>query len=81
MQLISSIQVGKNGITENLMETIKSHFKNHQNVKVSVLKNATRDRKGIKQMAEQILNELGNNYTYRILGFTIIIKKWRKAMR
>lgn len=81
MQLISSIQIGKNGVTENLIETLKSHFKNHQNVKVSVLKNATRDRKKIKQMAEQILDELGDNYSYRILGFTIIIKKWRKSMR
>ncbi|MFA5020065.1 MAG: YhbY family RNA-binding protein [Candidatus Pacearchaeota archaeon] len=81
MQLISSIQVGKNGVSANLIETLKTHFKNHQNVKVVFLKNSVRDRKKIKKEAEKIVEELGKNYTYRILGFTIFIKKWRKNMR
>ncbi len=81
MQLISSIQIGKKGISENLIETLKSHFKNHQNVKVVFLKNSVRDRKKIKKHAEEIIEELGKNYTYRVLGFTIFIKKWRKPKR
>ncbi len=81
MNLISTIQIGKSGISENLIETIKSHFKNHQNVKVVCLKNSKRDKNNIKAMAEEIISHLGNNYTYRIIGFTIIIKKWRKPKR
>ncbi|HRZ85162.1 MAG TPA: YhbY family RNA-binding protein [Candidatus Paceibacterota bacterium] len=78
MQLISTLQIGKSGLTDTFIETLKSHFKNHQNVKISVLKSATRDKKEIKKMAEKIIESLGKNYTYRIIGFTIIIKKWRK---
>lgn len=81
MQLISTVQIGKNGISENTIETIKSHFKNHQNVKVVLLKNSKRDRNKIKKTADNILNQLGKNYTYRIVGFTIFIKKWRKPQR
>ena len=81
MQLVSSVQVGKNGVSDNLVGTLKNYFKNHQNVKVVFLKSATRDRQMIKKNAEEILASLGNNYTYRIIGFTVIIKKWRKAQR
>jgi RNA-binding protein YhbY len=81
MQLVSSVQVGKKGISDNLVVTLKSHFKNHQNVKVVFLKNSIRDKKKLKKQAEEIVDELGKNYTYRVLGFTVFIKKWRKAKR
>ena len=35
----------------------------------------------LKKEAEKIVSKLGNNYTYRIIGFTVFIKKWRKPMR
>ena len=81
MEPISSIQVGKNGLSENLIETLKTHFKNHQNVKVVFLKNSGRDKKVIKKHAEDIIKGLGKNYTYKVLGFTVFIKKWRKEKR
>jgi len=81
MRMITSIQMGKNGVSGNLIETLKSHFKNHINVKVAFLKNFSRDKNKIKKTAEEIVNELGKNYTYRVLGFTVFIKKWRKPMR
>jgi RNA-binding protein YhbY len=81
MELISSVHVGKNGVSETLVETIKAHFKKHRNVKVVFLKNFSRDRKVIKRESEKLLDALGKNYTYRILGFTLFIKKWRKPVR
>ena len=81
MQLISTVQIGKNGINENTIEIIKSHFKNHQNVKVVLLKSSGRDKNKAKKIADEILEELGKNYTYRVVGFTIFIKKWRKPQR
>jgi len=81
MNLISTIQVGKRGISENLIETLKSHFKKHTNVKLVFLQSSTRDKKKLKKQAEEVINGLGKNYTYRILGFTIFIKKWRKPQR
>jgi RNA-binding protein YhbY len=77
----SEIQIGKNGITENFINSLKNNFKTHINVRISVLKSSGRDREKIKEMSEQILEKLGKNYTSRIIGFTIIVKKWRKPVR
>ena len=81
MQPISSIQIGKKGLTDNLIETLRTHFKKHQNVKVVFLKSSIRDRKKLKKVAEQIVDKLGKNYTYKILGFTVFVKRWRRAIR
>ncbi len=86
MQPISSVQIGKKGITENFFCTLQEHFKKHQNVKVAVLQSARHGsskqaKKDVEKIAEKIIEKLGKKYTYRILGFTIFIKKWRKAVR
>jgi RNA-binding protein YhbY len=81
MHLISTVQIGKNGISTEFLETLKGHFKNHQNVKVVILKNTKRDKEKMKKTADELINQLGKNYTYRIIGFTIFIKKWRKPKR
>lgn len=78
---IATIQIGKNGVPSNLVEILQDHFKTHQNVKVVFLKTSFRDKKKIKTAVEEIINELGPNYTYMIIGFTAMIKKWRKPMR
>ena len=75
------IQIGKNGISNNFILTLKSLFKNHGIVKISVLKNAGHEKIKVKSYAEKVVNELGNHYTAKIIGFTIVVKKWRKAVR
>jgi len=77
----SQIQLGKNKVTEKFIETLKGHFKNHEGVKVSVLKSATRDKKEMEKIMGEILHNLGKNYTAKRLGFTIFLKKWRRDMR
>lgn len=80
-----TIQIGKQGLTENFIETLKSHFKKFDNVRISVLKSARGEGKegkeDVRKMTEEILDKLGKNFTYRIIGFTIVLKKWRKPMR
>jgi len=75
------MQLGKNGITENFIETLKKYFQNHEQVKISVLKSARENREDIKKHVEEILDKLGKNYTAKIIGFKIILKKWRKDKR
>jgi RNA-binding protein YhbY len=77
----SEIQIGKNGITDNFIESLKINFKTHVQVRISVLKSADRDKEKVREMSERILNDLGRNYTSKIIGFTIIVKKWRKPVR
>ena len=93
------MQLGKNGITENFIETLKKYFENHEQVRLSVLKSARENREDMKKHSEEILNKLNSQprshdtdltsakllgkkyYTAKIIGFKIILKKWRKAKR
>ncbi len=77
VQKIGQIQLGKQGMTKNFLETLKSYFQKHRTVKVSVLKSAGHERPQIKKYSEEILKELGENYSTKVLGFTIILRKWR----
>jgi len=73
------VQLGKQGITDNFIETLRSHFKNYDSVRVNVLKGAGHDRNEIKEIADGITGKLGDNFTSKIIGFVIVVKKWRKA--
>jgi len=77
----TEMQLGKNGITDNFIKTIKNGFTFHENVRISVLKNAGHTKKKVKEYEEEILDKLGKNYTARAIGFTIVLKKWRKPVR
>lgn len=77
----SEIQIGKQGITNNFISTIKNNFQRHDQVRVKVLKSARDDKDTVKRYSEQILEKLGDNYSSRVIGFTIILRKWRKAIR
>lgn len=77
----TEMQIGKNGITDNFIQTLKSCFEKHENVRISVLKSAGHNKEQVKKYAEEILGELGKNYTAKLIGFKIILKKWRKARR
>lgn len=81
MQIVKRIQLGKKGLTDNFIGTLKDHFKKYQNVKVSVLKSSTRDRGELREISDKILEGLGKNYTSRIIGYTLVLKKWRKPVR
>ena len=81
MPAIRQIQLGKNGITENFIGSLKHQFDKCKNVKISVLRSCCRDKTELKEISEEILKKLGNNYTTKIIGYTIVAKKWRKDMR
>jgi hypothetical protein len=96
---ISNLQLGKQGLTDNFIQTLKGHFEKHNNVKIKVLKSAGHDKGKVKEISEEILKKLnsrprtaknevnllpttkslGTHYTARVIGFVIMIKKWRKA--
>ena len=75
------IQIGKNGVTFGVIQLIKNNFTNRENVKIVLLKSAGHDRNNAQEAAKKIVNELGKNYTYKIVGFTIFLKKWRRDIR
>lgn len=81
MPTIRQIQLGKNGLTESFIGNIKHQFDNCKNLKISVLKSCCRDKEELKKISEEILDKLGKTYTAKIIGYTIIVKKWRREMR
>lgn len=78
-EIQATLQIGKNGLTAAIFENIKNFFKKHRDVKIILLKSAGHDKKTAKEIAEKIQAELGEKYTYKIVGFTIFLKKWRKV--
>jgi len=82
---IGTFQIGKNGVTANLFISLRNLFKNHTIVKISVLKGARGEGKeakeSVKKYSEELVKELGDKYTAKIIGFTIILRKWRKSQR
>ena len=80
MEKLGHMQLGKQGVTENFVGTLKHHFDKHKNVKVSVLKSAGHDKAKVKEYAGEILEKIGDHYTAKVVGFTIFFKKWRRAV-
>jgi len=78
---ISKMQIGKNGITAGSLEWLKNTFSTHMIVKISVLKSAGHTQESVKKIADEIVEKLGKNYAYKIVGFTITVMKFRKAVR
>lgn len=72
------IQIGKNGLTDGILIVIKNAFANRDDVQISVLKSAGHDKEKVMEIADKIIESLGNKFTYRIVGFSIFLKKWRK---
>ncbi len=74
-----TIQLGKQGITDNFIESLKNQFKNSRTVKVSVLKSAFKTREDVQKYQKELLEKLGKNFSSRKIGFTIVLKKWRQS--
>ncbi|MEN9625979.1 MAG: hypothetical protein RL557_307 [archaeon] len=76
------LQLGKKGLTPEFLEQLKKRFENPKikNIKISVLRSAReKGREDIKKYSGEIEHFLGAKFTLRIIGFSIFIKKWRKA--
>ena len=77
-----NFQLGKAGVTKNFLEQLSKTFKKHELVKITILPSATRNRAEVMKIARDLWTELRQreekNFTARVVGFTIIIRKWRK---
>ncbi len=78
-------QIGKQGLTESFMKSLELCFKKNKIAKIYVLKSARPEGKEgkaqVEKYSEEILEKLGKNYTSKVIGFTINLKKWWKPMR
>ncbi len=75
----SKLQLGKQGLTENFIESLRKTFKNRELVRISLLKSYSRDREKLRDTADKLCEQLSDigNFKQAIIGFTIILKKRR----
>lgn len=71
----AKFQIGKQGITDGVLSSLNNAVKTHRQVRVSVLKSATRNREELKQIVETLKRKIKYECSYRIIGYTIIIIK------
>ncbi|MBM3247024.1 hypothetical protein FJZ17_00575 [Candidatus Pacearchaeota archaeon] len=81
MTKLVKLQIGKNGFTPEFMNNLKTRFadKGVESIRVSLLKSSSRDKEEMQEWADKMLQELGKNFTSKIIGYTIVLRKWRKA--
>lgn len=72
---LAKFQLGKNGITEGVVESLTNSFKHHKQVRVSVLKSLCRDQKELKELAEDLASKIPHKLAVRTIGYTIILIK------
>jgi RNA-binding protein YhbY len=82
---IVSFQLGKQGLKPGFIDLLKKTFKNHDLVKISILKSCSRERQEVKEIAEKICQDLnksfGKDFTYKNIGYTLFVKKWRRLTK
>ncbi|MBI3623857.1 YhbY family RNA-binding protein [Candidatus Pacearchaeota archaeon] len=80
MVLVGKVQMGKAGLTDNFIKTLENHFKKYSIIKISVLKSCCRDREEFKKISDKILDSLGNHYNIKTIGWTLIVRKWKRVV-
>lgn len=78
---IKRLQIGKNGLTNEFIEQVKSTFLNERVVKISILRSACRDKDEAKKMANELVEKLGPKFNYKLVGYVITVLKLRKNVR
>jgi RNA-binding protein YhbY len=75
------LQIGKNGLTQGVIDQIKKLFVDEEIMKISILKSACRDKAQATEIADKIVEELGKNYVYKLVGYVLTINKFRREVR
>lgn len=81
MKEVKRVQLGKKGLTTEFIEQLKRYFENSEVIKVEILRNCCRDKNQAKKIGQDLVDVLGNNFTFRLIGYVLTVRKWRKPQR
>jgi RNA-binding protein YhbY len=81
MKPIRQLQLGKAGLSEAFVGQVRSIFENEKMIKVSILKSACRDRDEARKIGEDLVNQLGPKFGFKLLGYVLTVSKFRKDQR
>ncbi len=75
-------QIGKNGISEGVINSLVLAFKNHKVVRISLLQASGRNKAKTISFADEIARTLENKtsylFKYTIIGFTVVLRRYSK---
>lgn len=74
MLQMMKFQIGKGGISEGTIASLRNALKTHKVVRVSVLKSAAPTKAKVLEMAQELKAKLIAVNT-RVVGFTIIVRR------
>ncbi len=81
MTFEGKFQIGKNGITLGVIESLNLALKTHTQLRISLLKSSGRDKNLIKQIADEITEKVSYHCNYKIIGFTILLRKQSSKLK
>ena len=81
MKQIKRIQLGKKGLTEEFINQARDLFKNEEIIKISILKSACRNKDDAEKLADNLMESLGKNFDYKLVGYVLTVRKFRKDIR
>lgn len=70
------IQIGKNGVSDGVLEQITNILKTRKSTRISMLKTAVSNKKEAEAAAEKIMAHIGNGYRFRLIGHTMVIHRF-----
>jgi RNA-binding protein YhbY len=76
---IMQFQIGKQGLSDNVVSTLNSVLQCHDQVRISVLRSFSRERAKIEQLSKDIIEKVNYKCASRLIGFTIILSKLSKV--
>lgn len=76
---LAKFQIGKNGITDGVIDSLSLALKNHKQVRVSVLKSFCRDRQHLDEIVEEIKKKVSHPVSAKVIGYTIILIKQKNS--
>lgn len=74
MLKVLKFQIGKLGLNDGVILSLKNALKTHKIIRISVLRGATPTKEKVKEMALKIEGSIEGVST-RTVGFTIILKR------
>jgi len=80
-KFVLKLQIGKKGLTKEFVEQVRRIFENVHIVKISILKSCCRGREEAEKIGKELIQGLGVNYTYNLIGYVLTVRKWRKPQR
>jgi RNA-binding protein YhbY len=74
-------QIGKKGLTEEFIKQLEITFKTCRKVKIDILKSACRDKEEAKEIAKTIIDKLGKNFDFKLIGYVLTVMKFNSNVR